>query len=302
MSASLSTARGWKRHFEGWELAVLASSLALAAAALAIPRAVSPREIPLPSVDRSEERRTSAVELERLKRAEARPLPYLVRAAGDALRQLGIAEAGSDADLVESARADFEARIGDARRRFGDGPLLDLRAVQTSLFVRAVMRCQSTHALDADLRELGGSFLARGARTGWIDQDGKILLSAGEAASLFTIRWTKLAGLLETRPFSPTLNEWRLYYRTLMAHSPLPTGGDGKAPWDPSSVLGYIDGLVKYDPDYPELLARGVVAYWAGHYADATELFASHLRRHASGPWRLRAQNYLLASYAHVPH
>jgi hypothetical protein len=282
---------GLRRHLEGWPILAVLSSIALGAAALAIPRAAAPGELPLPRVDRAEQLSLDRGERERLVRAEAKPLPYIVRAAGDALRRFGEAEASSaDEATLTERRADFSAAVEAARKRYGDRPLLDLRAAQTALFVRAVARL-AAGARDRDALELGGAFVTRASENGWTDARGRPDLRPDEAGCMFRVRWTHLGGLLETRPFSPTLNEWRLYYRTLLAHSPRRAPG----------LDGYVDALVKYDPEYPELLARGIVAYWNGRFAEATEFFAQHLSRRPTGPWRLRAQNYLLAAYARAP-
>jgi hypothetical protein len=290
-SETSSTKQDWRRHFEGWQLLAVAGSLAVVAALLAIPRAVAPRELPLPTVDRRELLRFERVEADRLARAEKTPLPYLVRAAGDALRRFGAAEAGrTDANTLEARRADFSEAVRAARERHGDGLLLDLRAVQTALFVRAVDGLGGRRAPDREALELGGAFVARGEEMGWMD-GGRMRLETDEAACVFRVRWNSLAGVLETRPFSPSFNEWRLYYRALLGHTP---------PGSPE-LSGYVDALVKHDSEYPALLARGIVAYWDNRFDEATELIAGHLARHPTGAWRLRAQNYLLAAYERAP-
>lgn len=281
----------WRRHLEGWQILAVAGSLAIGAALLAIPRAVAPRELPLPAVDRRELSGFERIEAGRLAQAEKKPLPYLVRAAGDALRRFGAAESGrTDASTLEARRADFLEAARAARERHGDDPLLELRAVQTALFVRAVSGLHGPREPGREALELGGAFVARGEELGWI-QGGRVRLEPDEAACVFRVRWNGLAGLQETRPFSPSFNEWRLYYRALLGHT---------APGS-SELSGYVDALVKHDSEYPALLARGIIAYWDNHFAEATELFAQHLARHPTGPWRLRAQNYLLAAYERAP-
>lgn len=277
---------------------MVAGSIAAGATILAVPRAVVPRELPLPAIDGADLGRRARGERERLDKARQRPLPYLVRAAGDALRKYGVAEAGTDAALSDAARREFVGAVDAARKRYGDGPLLDLRAVQTELFVGTVAHFRGTRA-DEDTIELGGGFVTRAQQNGWIDSRGRLLLDADEIACLFRVRWSHLAGLLETFPFSPSLNDWRLYYRTLLWDPKARTGaislGEG-------ALLGsYVDALARRDPAYPVLLARGILEYWSGRFADATELLAQHLARHPTGPWRLRAQNYLLAAYARAP-
>jgi hypothetical protein len=286
-----SARQGWQRHFEGWQVLFVVGSIAIGAALLAIPRAVAPTELPLPRVDRAELSRFEGIEAERVTRAETKPLPYLVRAAGDAFRRFGAAESGpSDAATVEARRADFVAGIGAARKRHGDDLVLELRAAQTALFVRAVEQLGDKRTPDREALELGGAFVQRGNEMGWMDR-GRMRLYPDEAACVFRVRWNDLAGVLDVRPFSPSLNEWRLYYRTLLGH----------APPGSSTLSGYVDALVKHDAEYPELLARGIIAYWDSRFAEATELLAQHLASHPTGAWRLRAQNYLLAAYERAP-
>jgi hypothetical protein len=281
---------GWERHARGWQLAVVALGTALGGAVLALPRPVipAPSELPLPVVDRAEQRELEERAADLVRAARATPLPFLVRAAGEAFRRFGQAEANGEAD--ELPARDFRARVVASRKQFGDVPVLTLRAVQADLFARAVTRRNA-----ADLKELGGTFFARAGSAEALLHSG---LQDDELRSLFTMRWTKLAGLLDTRPFTPTLNEWRLYYRTLLAHAEL---GQHAASDDPMErimpLARCIDALTKYDPDYPRLLALGIVEQWMGHRDAAEALLSAHLEAHPSGPWFLRARNYLLAAH-----
>jgi hypothetical protein len=286
-----SRGSGWKRHLEGWQVLAVVGSIAVGAVLLAIPRPVAPRELPLPRVDRREQARLERSEAERLDRAEREPLPFLVRAAGEAFRRFGAAESGAaDRDTVEARRTEFVEAVRSARQRHGDEPMLALRAIQTTLFVRAVEVLRRGRAADREVLELGGAFTESAAAAGFVDH-GRLRLGDDEAACVFRMRWNSLAELLGTQPFSPTLNEWRLYYRVHLGH---------RRP-GATELPGYVDALVRHDTEYPALLARGIIAYWDARFADATELFAEHLARHPTGAWRLRAQNYLLAAYSRAP-
>jgi hypothetical protein len=294
--------RGWHHHLEGWQLAVVAVGMALGAAILAVPRAVPPDAIPLPRVDRVGEARAEARERALARRAAATPLPFLVRAAGEAFRRFGVAEAKEDASEARALSEALVARVAEARRRHGDEALLSLRAVQSELFVRAVTRWAASRGPDAELDELGGSFVRRAEESGFIAAHRQIAIDADALATIFTIRWTKLAGLIDVFPFAPSLNEWRLYYRTLLTHPALRPEGRRAGPSGETEILAaVVDALSRRDPDYPALLARGILEHWAGHYSNAAALFSAHLASNPSGPWRLRAQNYLLAAYRHVP-
>ncbi|HVW25755.1 MAG TPA: hypothetical protein VHC69_10315 [Polyangiaceae bacterium] len=282
------------RHLRGWQLAVVAVGTALGGVALALPRPVPPKELPLPAVDRHEEARAAARDRDRIASAREAPLPFLVRAAGDAFRRLGDAEVRgqeNDADAMANA---FSKRVEAARKEHGDEPVLALRAVQTDLFVTAVRRWNLS-----ELHQLGGSFFAaRDAEAATRVAE----LPDDELASLFEMRWSKLAGVVKERPFAPTLNEWRLYYRTLLSHAELASPKlEHDATARAASLGRVVEALAKIDPDYPASLALGVTRHWLARYDDAEALFTSYLAAHPTGAFRLRVQGYVLAARRHEP-
>jgi hypothetical protein len=231
---------------------------------------------------------------ELVRAAESRPLPFLVRAAGEAFRRFGKAEAGPDQDESQAQARSFLSRVAEARKQTGDTPVLTLRAVQANLFVDAVRRRDAR-----ELEELGGAAFAERSPTRELSI---ATLREDELRSLFTMRWTRLSGTFQNRPFAPTLNEWRLYYRTLLVHSELPRAGREADPVaDAMTLQRTVEALVKHDPDYPRLLALGIVEHWKGRYDAAEALLAAHLEANRSGPWRLRAQGYLLAARRRIP-
>jgi hypothetical protein len=286
--------RDVKRHFNGWQLAIAALGTALGGVALALPRPVAPRELPLPTVDRVELGESEARARELVRSAESRPLPFLVRAAGEAFRRFGTAEAEHDESEGQTQADYFALRVAEARKQYGDVAVLALRAVQADLFSRALHEGNAR-----DLQELGGVAFAERSPTRELS---RATLRDDELRSLFTMRWTRLSGTLSSRPFAPTLNEWRLYYRTLLAHAELARAGRASDPvTDAMTLARCIDALVKHDPDYPRLLALGIVEYWKGRYDAAEALIAAHLEAQHAGPWRLRAQGYLVAARRRIP-
>jgi hypothetical protein len=283
-----------ERHLRGWQLAVVAVGTALGGVALALPRPVAPKELPLPAVDRTEETRDDARDEERIRAARATALPFLVRAAGEAFRRFGAAEAKSDGDDADAQQLAFSKRIEAARKQHGDEPVLALRAVQADLFVQAV-RAENL----SDLRQLGGGFFGPAGRDGVARAAA---LRDDELKSLFEMRWSKLAHLSKERPFAPTLNEWRLYYRTLLAHPELSSPTlERDADARTRSLTRTIEALAKIDPEYPAALALGITNHWLDRYDDAETLFTSYLTIHPTGPLRLRVQGYLLAARRHLP-
>jgi hypothetical protein len=283
-----------KRHFKGWQLAIAALGTALGGVALALPRPVAPRELPLPSVDRVELGESEARARELVRSAETRPLPFLVRAAGEAFRRFGKAEADHDESEGQAQASDFALRVAEARKQYGDVAVLTLRAVQADLFSHALRDGNAR-----DLEELGGGAFAERSPTRELS---RATLRDDELRSLFTMRWTRLSGTLSSRPFAPSLNEWRLYYRTLLTHVELASAGRASDPvTDAMTLARCIEALVKHDPDYPRLLALGIVEYWKGRHDAAEALIAAHLEAQRAGPWRLRAQGYLVAARRRIP-
>jgi|RhiMethySRZTD1v2_1073278.scaffolds.fasta_scaffold02874_3 hypothetical protein len=283
--------RSLGRHLEGWQLALVTVSIAALGALLAIPRAVAPEDVPVPAVDRAEQRRSSQSENLRADAAEREPLPFEVRVVGEMLRRYGADESSGEPSLGEQHLIELRDQAPKARAKHGDEALLRLRAAQARFFCRALERWQSSGKVDSDLTELGGSFLAKAERVGWLRGERELVLDEEERALLFRVRWGELTGLGRTHPFRATLNEWRIYYRFLI-ENPDAVGEAARG----TARLGYVQVLGRLDPDFPASLAHGVVAYQLGHFPDAARAFQAHLQAHPGGPWRLRAQNYLAAA------
>jgi hypothetical protein len=267
-------------------LALVLSAILMAA--LVVPRAVPPRELPLPRVDRSEQRELLAHERARSSRARATTLPYEVRAVGELVRRFGALPRNQPQHLSTLA-GQLREQIAEARALHGSEPLLALRALQTELFIEAV-RAQAPRTDAGAARELGGELASRDAHPTWYDERG-FRGSDAELATLFRMRWNELIGVAREQPFLVTLNEWRVYYRFKLARSERGPRADG----DGSSLLRDLNALGSLDPDYPLELARGVALYWHGAFDEAAAAFAAHLRLHPDGPWTLRARNHLAA-------
>ena len=283
--------QSWYRHFEGWQLAVVTVGMALCAAVLVVPRSVVPREIPVPAVNRREEQRAESRRHELAETARKVPLPFLVRAVGQAIRDFGDAEFHGDATRSAARAREVAVRAGEALRDSGADALLSLRAVQTELFVRAVTTWAESGQTNDDVVGLGGGFARRAVRDGWIS-GGRVVVDGDGLAQVFVMRWTHLAGLDDTQPFIATLNELRLYYRTLLLHPESRGSSRGDDYAESEALLGYVAALHKQDADYPADLANGIIALRQSRFDDAMEALGKHLREHPDGPWRLRAQNY----------
>jgi hypothetical protein len=278
----------FRRHLEGWPVASWIVFVCALSAALVVPRKVEPELIPPPVIDRPEQRRELESEVRRAERARA-GLPVEVRSVGEAFRRLGRA-VWERRDSTPQLEAQLQRLAGVALERHGSEKLLELRALQSELFARAV-RAHSGGEPALDLQELGGTLLQIGLPRGWLG-DGPTSADDPELGTLFRSYWTEALGFGERHPYAPTLNEWRVYYRFLLSQ-PMPDVATREQ--DVARKLGYVAALAKHDQDYPARLARGILLYQRGAYAESAGQLRAHLDQHADGPWTLRARNYLAA-------
>src|SRR5690606_32069887 len=148
---------GFRRHLEGWQAALVSLCMAGAAVLLGIPRAAPPSGLPDPAVDKSRIDDMLRIERERAQRVRESPLPFEVRAVGEALRAY-VAEARSAAVDLQDQGSELARRARTALEHFGPEPLLELRALQTELFLQALGRWEVTGEQHDELNELGGDF------------------------------------------------------------------------------------------------------------------------------------------------
>jgi hypothetical protein len=280
--------RGVRRHLEGWQMGlgvVLATALF---ALLVVPRQVEPEMLPAPRVDRDEQRTYLRLEQQRSERGHA-GLPLEVRSVGEAFRRFGQASfEGSAATAQIQSQLQRLARVAVARH--GTERLLELRALQTELFIEALSVGLGDEP-GSELQELGGSLLKAGRRRGWFEPS-PWAAEGQELSTLFRVFWAEALGLSQAHPYAPTLNEWRVYYRFLLSQ---PTAEGAERDGDLRRKLGYVGALAQHDQTYPVHLARGVLLYQRGAHAESAGEFRAHLERQPDGPWALRARNYLAA-------
>ena len=286
---------GIGRHFEGWQLGALTVCIASLAALLSVPRSVEPETVPLPRVNVRAQEQSAEAERRSAALAAARPLPFEVRSVGECVRRLGRAEASGDTEASGAIHAQLSQSVLRARNAYGDEPLLELRAVQTQLLLRALATWEADGRITPDLRELGGALIQDACQAGWLTADRRFKASSHVRRVLFRLRWGKMTGLGSEPPFAIGLNDWRTYYRFLLRH---PIGQPGGLDERTQALrqLRIVGALEKHDPSYPAALARGVCHYRAGAYLAAAEAFRLHLDEHPEGPWALRARNHLAAA------
>jgi hypothetical protein len=269
-----------------WVLSLLAGS----AFAVLLPRPTYPQILPLPIVSESEKQAREEIEIARAEKVRNGSLAWETRAIGEQLRRIG--KATSDGAAVDSKQ--LTALRGDVasvlRQKGGEAGLLHLRALQGELFLAAVSDFERSGEPSLALLELGGPFL-RVAQSAWLSKEGKVLLKEEELRLSFRIYWTKMTDLLEVPPFSPTLDEYRRYYRTNLLRPPAPSS-------DPMSQLlaqlAMARALSRVDPSYPGSLAEGVLQIRLGQFDAAERSLQAFTHAHPQGPWAQIAKNHFL--------
>lgn len=299
----LARARGWSRHLDGWQPALLALLLAGSTAAIAITRSAPPLDLPEPRLDPSALHHIALVDAQLAASADAERLDVDVLKLGSELFAYGKADALRDDDALSRARRnvlDASARA----LRVGAMPVLALRAHHLRTFLLEMTRYDATGVESDKLREVGGGFVHRLERNGWVDDTRatyRVIPDATVLSVLFKKHWNEVAGV-HGAPFDVTLAEERVFYRFLLAHPALPQSAGAPALLEARSAirgqyrLKKLDELSALDHDYPVQLARGVVYYQLGRYPLAVEAFRRHLEASPDGPYALRAQNHLRAA------
>jgi hypothetical protein len=250
---------------------------------------VTPSDLPLPRVIWP--LHTAQVRAEAaLLRASGEGLPLSVRTVGELLRRLGQREAEGDANAARAVREQLVQAAKRAAGEAGGKALLELRALQTQLFLRALGEYRRTGQPGAEVRELSGALLEKADRAGWL-RGKQLLASDAELAAMFRIRWGEITALSQASAFRPTANDFRLFYGHRLRY---PDAGPGRSDRI-SAQLRDVRALGKLDPSYPADLAAGILFYRLGAIDSALDSFRAHLRAHPDGEWTLRARNYVTA-------
>jgi len=301
----------------GQWLALVPLGIALAFAALLLPRSVVPDTVPLPEIDARVVAREMRADVDRVERAKRAPLSYEVRAFGSAIVAFNRLEAEEAKDLdMSNARADIERTRRDVIDRGLDDELLSLRAAQLEGFLGEVRRFERTGEIRVALEELGGTFVRRMRKVGWC-QDHTCVLDDLQRRSAFKATWNTLVGFDKEEAFKLSEMETRALYTLYFAHPHAPEPqrdalmlarrgaadqatcdriADGERAGAQAWLLTKLGEYGPLDPSYPLQLARGIALYHRRQYADAARAFGRWLEEHPNGPWTLRAKNYLRAA------
>ena len=287
------------RLFEGWQAGSAVVVVAVLVTLIAVPRPVTPDEVPLPLPNRSVLRGISLRERALAAEVAAKPLPFDVRSLGEAFRSYGVAEAAGDANAVARTTAVLQQRR-PAALAYGDD-LLRLRAYQMTVFLRALAAFETTGIESLELQEIGGGAVRAAREAGWLVRTGhgfRFLADRTTREVLFRKRWNEVTGL-KAGPFALTLDEHRALYAFLIRHPigrlPNPTWDDPAARCRAADVflLRKVTELGEMDPTYPTSYARGILLLRMDRPQQAIIPLADFVDQHPNGPFVLRARNAL---------
>lgn len=283
----------FRRHLQGYELALVTVAMVLSSSLLTLPRASRPSTLPLPQIDRAEAQRRALIERERAERAAATGLPFEVRAVGESVRHYG----QSVSQGIDPAHDldDLRERVNAVETSGKGALLLDLRAVQTEYFLAALERFERKGEPDSELSELAADLLKHARHNGWITSHGRFLADEATRRVLFHLHFADLIAKRGTFPFAPTLDDWRHYYRFLLQYPEreLVPVVDAESADDVARVR-VVNALSRKDPDYPAFFAKGYLLDRLGDRRAAASQYRAHLGQHESGAYALLARNYLI--------
>ncbi len=292
------------RLFEGWQAGVVVIVTAVLVALVVIPRPELPTDLPLPRVDPGALSDVMEDDARRAREAEQIPLPFEVRAVGDAFRTMGRAAAEGDQETVQRMRFALAGRLPLALQYSAD-LLLQLRAYQTRIFLRELAVYEASGVESAALQEVGGDFLRSARDAGWIRwRHGRPTLLADNTirSILFRKRWNDITKL-QRHPFRLSIAEERAFHAFLFQHPVVHVPKSHRS--DPGMrcraanqyLLRRVDQYARLDPAYPADYAKGILLLRMGRHQAALIPLVRFLESNPDGQYTLRARNAL--RYAH---
>jgi len=304
----MSTAKGLRRHLEGWQAALLALLLGGAAIVLAAPRAAEPLDWPQPDVDGDTLTKVMSRDDDLAREATRQELDVDVRALGRELRfyngAAALAEEGEPFALARQRVAEAAQKVASD----ADG-LERLRAYQLVRFLEELRAWQKTGTFSDELRALSGDFVEALSRNRWCWPGTRdLLLDERALRVLFKKRWNAIVGA-NGEALALTADEERVRLGFLVVHPFINNDPLGRGVTDPTAVerlvapqrMKTIEKLAELDPSYPVELARGMTLYRTGQFQPAADAFRRHLEQAPDGPHTLRARNYLKAALDQSP-
>jgi hypothetical protein len=291
--------RSLEKAFDGWQLGLVIVLVAWAMVMIVVPRPTSPLEIPAPRPSPMDLRALRAVEGAREARARVELAPA-ARALGGAVRAYGRAESAQDVSATSAARQAIAA-AASSTTHLPPEAILELRALQTSSFVRAVRELEATGTAGRDVTELGGNLVRAFRDAAWADDvNGRLIVAMDddELAVAYRKRWNALVALKPSVAATTLAEERILFAFAIQRAQSVSLAGPASATLTLGSrgILRKIDEYARVDPDYPADFARGVAHFGAGAFGKAHLAFANHLAARPDGPLTLRAQNFARAA------
>lgn len=300
-------------------LAAVPIGVAVLFLALLMPRATTPEDVPLPSVDTRVVEQVERQDAARVRAARAARLPSDILAIGSGIRAINRAQVANDADAAQAARLETDAALRAALGRPGmEDDVASLRALQMQAFVDELARFERTGEETIELREVGGRFVERARSVGWIE-GRHVLLDEHAQRVAFKLVWNGLTFGDAMPKLAVTLDEQRTLYAFYLTH---PHPGEASLPGALAELRAAktdeacararanaaraaelwradkIQRLGAIDPAYPTKYALGVAYYRAGRYGQAVDAFRAFVDAHPDGQLALRARNHLKASVA----
>lgn len=269
-------------------LALVMCGICAVETTIAMPRPTAPEILPLPRFDIEALDDIAERELELAKKAMDGHLPNAVRAVGERVRRIGLhIYERTDMD-VEEYRA-LERDVRALLRAGRETEVLELRALQSELFLRATDASLKLGEPTLDLQELGGEF-GRVLFLSWVNEHGQSIVPRETLRLMFRSHFARLTGLSEHPRFRQSLQELRLYYSTLIE---LPPAGPDDVLLASQLRLSYARALGRVDPSYDARPLQAIMLFRLEQYDQASKIFEQYLKDKPNAPFSHLLQGHL---------
>ncbi|MCH2108188.1 MAG: hypothetical protein MK135_02580 [Polyangiaceae bacterium] len=251
-------------------------------------RPTTPQFLPVP-LNQGKLKQRFNKDLKLARQAQAKSLPTNIRALGEEIRRFNYSPPQQKRAHLDA----IEALVQDALLKKRIPELLQLRALQSQLFLQALHKWQVPQEPSVELLELGGKF-SLVAQQSWRTAEGKWLATDAQLTSLFHEQWARTTGLRTRKTFQLSPQEAIDHYSFLLQ---LPPGFLSTLQVELAPLrLSYIDQIGKNDPRYPRLFARGIVLLQANDTIGATNALEAYLKTSDHPDYEILAMNFLTSA------
>jgi len=269
-------------------------TLALLGTLIAIPRPTAPHVLPLPRFDPHAIATVDASERALAESVLDGSLRNSVRAVGERVRRVGL-QTYQRTNIVATEYAALGRDVRALLKAHRQAELLQLRALQAELFVRATHASARLGAPTSDLKELGGEF-GHLLFVGWMNDDQTCILPDATLRLMFRSHFARLLGLHAHPQFRQSLQELRLYYSTLIEFPPQSVS-------DPAATaqlqLRYAQTLGRLDPSFDARPLLGMLHLRLHQYAHSIQLFEQFLNETPNAPFSRLVRGHLQLAQLH---